>query len=978
MNGKIRLAALLTALLMLFQTIALAEVVTTVDDYNALLESRIEQFVKGTPEVQYAILMALETDEQRGSMLALLSEDQCIALSNYIISLDPPVYKTVNFTHAGPFMPPVDVSGIARMRLMRTTVYSNDNTAVDNEAVYTSKVVSGNPTDGYKLRLETYVTGQTIVDKIEKSIPVDIVLVLDQSGSMAYDFSGNETNTNANRRQYAMKNAVINFISSVAEKYNADDSDHRIAIVTFESNASKLQDWTNVDADGSNTLVGKINNLPPEPSGATNVAAGMSQASTLLGNGYSYTGQNTQRQKVVIVFTDGVPTTSNDFDTGVADNAIATAKNLKDKGVTVYSIGIFNGAKPEQLYGEKWKYTFSSDILCDGSVGSYWGGSWFSGIVGSNDFEDIDIAAGNRFLNYLSSNTPNATNVGLERGRFNPGEHLGASGTGYKITANFNKESNNYYLTAGNAESLNKIFQTISDNIQTGHSNIELGTETVVKDIIADSFQLPTNANVSSIKVYTSDYTSTGSWTEPQKANYPVTIKDNTVSVTGFNFGLYYVDEKREHGRTDTDPDASGDFYGRKLIIEIPIVVKSDFLGGNNVPTNGAASGVYASSDATTPIETFTSPTVNVPIAPIIVTAPDKNVYLLGDLTANALKAGATVKCGGVKINLDPTVTNYGLEPWQNTYVTITPSFEPADSTVLTGLTEDTEYTVGCTIKPNTVITGEGVAVEQTGSATGKINVFLPEMTFADSMVEYLSTHSFPAYFGDTEQGNNYRGLIWKHGDTLSTAEGVTMTGDEPTLAKEYSYAETDIDTAGKIIATADIPVNVTVKIGTTDVTEHVTFIHEACKQDVQCGWDGITDTKKFLLHVTNIVAELTITKKGLDVYAYAGTEDQEMAIFTVVVTTKSGKETYTIALADDKSATIKDVLVGTGYTITEQNGWTWRYGSSEVVKSNDTIVVGGTSVTITNKDPNPYWLGGDNYAVNVFGTGTTSSGAND
>ena len=122
MNGKIRLVALLTALLMLFQTIALAEVVTTVDDYNTLLQSRIEQFVKGTPEVQYAILMALETDDQRESMLALLSEDQCIALSNYIISLDPPVYKTVTFTHAGPFLPPVDVSGIARMRLRRAPV----------------------------------------------------------------------------------------------------------------------------------------------------------------------------------------------------------------------------------------------------------------------------------------------------------------------------------------------------------------------------------------------------------------------------------------------------------------------------------------------------------------------------------------------------------------------------------------------------------------------------------------------------------------------------------------------------------------------------------------------------------------------------------------------------------------------------------------------------------------------------------------
>lgn len=955
MNGKIRLAALLTALLMLFQTIALAEVVTTVDDYNALLESRIEQFVKGTPEVQYAILMALETDEQRESMLALLSEDQCITLSNYIMSLDPPVYKTVNFTHAGPFMPPVDVSGIARMRLMRATVYSNDNTAVDNEAVYTSKVVSGNPTDGYKLRLETYVTGQTIVDKIEKSIPVDIVLVLDQSGSMANDFSGNSS------RQDAMKNAVTKFISSVAEKYNADDSDHRIAIVTFGSNASKLQDWTYVDADGSNTLVSKIDSLPKSPSGATNVAAGMSQASTLLlGNGYRYTGQNTQRQKVVIVFTDGVPTTSSDFDTGVADKAIATAKNLKADGATVYSIGIFGNADPNELYGSE-----------SGNVGASWSGTKF---LFWGDVTKVSIPAGNRFLNYLSSNFQYASELGLTHENY---DYFLVQHEKFTITKNEDRTSTNYYLTATNSQRLNEIFQTISDNIQTGHSNIELGTETVVKDIIADSFQLPTNANESSIKVYTSDYTSTGSWTEPQEADYEadyqVTIKDNTVSVTGFNFSLYYVDEKCEHGRTDTNPDASGNFYGRKLIIEIPIEVKPGFLGGNNVPTNGAGSGVYSGDSC---IETFTSPMVNVPIAYITVTAPDKNVYLLGDLTANDLKTGASAKCDNVPINLDPKASNFGLESWQNKYVNISTNLTTENGTDITSLkdlTEDTTFTLTCTISPSEDPVDGSVgdaASERSGSGRASINVFKPVMTFADSVVEYLSTYTFDEYFTTY----NYKGVVWKHGE--STDSVVTMTGIAPTLQKVYSYVNTDIDGDGKIIATADIPVDVAVKIGKIDVTSHVTFGHQCdCVLDPTCGWNEESGAE-FLLHVKNIVADLTITKKGLDKYAYGAPEDQEMAIFTVTVETKDGQKMYTIALADDQSATIKDVLVGTDYTIAEQNGWTWRY--QNLTDTKGTIVVGGTNVTITNNATNPYWLGGDNYAVNVFGTTSTGEAGND
>lgn len=944
MNGKIRLAALLTALLMLFQTIALAEVVTTVDDYNALLESRIEQFVKGTPEVQYAILMALETDEQRGSMLALLSEDQCIALSNYIISLDPPVYKTVNFTHAGPFMPPVDVSGIARMRLMRAAVYSNDNTAVDNEAVYTSKVVSGNPKDGYKLRLETYVTGQTIVDKIEKSIPVDIVLVLDQSGSMAYDFSGNSTNNDSDRRQYAMKNAVNNFISSVAEKYNADDSDHRIAIVTFASDASQLQDWTNVDASGSNTLARKINSLPDIPSGATNVAAGMSQAETLMGAEYNYSGKNTDRQKVVIVFTDGIPTENTDFDVQVANSAIAAAKRLKADGATVYSIGIFGNADPNELYGSE---SGDVDAFWDAAKVLFWG-----------DVTKVSIPAGNRFLNYLSSNFQYASELGLTYDNFNI---LFVQYERFTITKNEERTSTNYYLTATNSAKLNEIFQTISDNIQTGQSSIALGTETVVKDIVADSFQLPKNAETNGIKVYTSDYTVDKTWTADNEVSLTVNVEGSTVSVTGFDFAKNYVNVDAQNGRDENDPSKTGNFYGRKLIIEIPIQVREGFLGGNNVPTNGANSGVYSGG---TCIETFTSPQVNVPIADITVTAPDKNVYLLGDLTEELLLKNSEIKCGDVIIN--PAEDNFGLQEWQKAYVNISCPI-PSDQL---DLEADSEYKISCTISPKYQSQDDDAATEQSDEKTGNIYVFLPEMTFADSVVEYLSTHSFPTYFEDT----NYRGLVWKHGDKASTDSGVQMTGDEPTLTKEYSYDGTDIDKNGKIIATADIPVNVTVKIDETDVSKYVNFIHVECEQNVQCGWDGKTDTKKFLLHVTNIVADLTITKTGLDEYAYAGTEDQEMAIFTVVVTTKSGKETYTIALANGKSATIKDVLVGTEYTIAEQNGWTWRYGSSNVEASSTTIEVGGTNVTVTNNATNPYWLGGDNYKVNEFGTTSTGN----
>ena len=131
-----------------------------------------------------------------------------------------------------------------------------------------------------------------------------------------------------------MKQAVNNFINEVNKKYS-EEADHRISVVTFGSGAKTLQGWTSVDSEGKTSLGKSINALPQSPSGATNVGAGMQRAETLMGNEYNYTGSNTERQKVVIVFTDGVPTTQSDFDTGVANTAISSAKNLKDGGCTV-------------------------------------------------------------------------------------------------------------------------------------------------------------------------------------------------------------------------------------------------------------------------------------------------------------------------------------------------------------------------------------------------------------------------------------------------------------------------------------------------------------------------------------------------------------------------------------------------------------------------------------------------------------------
>ena len=407
-----------------------------------------------------------------------------------------------------------------------------------------------------------------------KQQPLDIVLVLDQSGSMANNFDKKTS------RQAAMKNAVNGFIDKVAKNYT-EGAAHRISIVTFGSEAKVLQNWTKVDANGTDDLKNKVSGLPETPAGATNVAEGMTKAQTQLSNAQK------DHKKVVVVFTDGVPTTHSDFSTKVATNAIETAKALKDNQTEIYTIGIFNGVNANQLYGEKWAYLFYKDVPCTGEVGSYWGGSSAASLFGGNDFADIDVAAGNRFLNYLSSNFAEVTSIGVERGRYDPSNTL-VDGTGYKITQNFDRFSSDYYLTATDSASLNNVFTQISQNINSA-VNEKLDTTAVVKDTMTEYFNLP--ANTTDIKVYTQNRKADGSWGNRVEATgTTVKIDGQTVTVTGYDYAKNFVSEKAK----------SDSSYGQKLVIEFTITPDRAKLAQDEavkVDTNTGA-GLYLGETA--------------------------------------------------------------------------------------------------------------------------------------------------------------------------------------------------------------------------------------------------------------------------------------------------------------------------------------------------------------------------------------------
>lgn len=784
------------------------------ESQKARVDALYGQLMAAQSTAEVAALAEDMTDAEISAFLSALTEDENAALEAHLNDLAVAEYvlpETVVFTDAGPFMPAVNVAPVRRL-LRAPATYQNDPEPADNGLV-TQKTVTANDGGTYTIRLESWTTG-TVINS-EKTVPVDIVLVLDQSGSMAYDFNGNSPKTNSDRRQYAMKEAVNNFIAAVAEKYSTD-ADHRMAIVTFGSDASTLQGWTVVDAVGKGTLQGKINGLPNSPSGATNVAAGMTQAETLMGSGYSYNGTNTQRQKVVIVFTDGVPTTDSDFDTTVATNAIASAKRLKDGGATVYTVGIFTGANPGELYGAS-----GFDTNSDGTVNSKWvKDTW--GLFPGTDFPEADRPAGNRFLNLLSSNYESAASIGLNRSTKGLGIlHYKIT---YEITLNYSSTGSGYYLTANDSASLNNIFQTISDNIQT--ANIDLGSATVVKDVVTDYFDLP--ANTSAITLYTAAAKADGTFDTPvsNPDGVTATVNNNAVTVTGFDYNANFVSDKvKEDGS-----------YGKKLIVEFTITPKQDFLGGNNVPTNGAASGVYDKDG--NPVENFTVPTTSVPIGDIVVTANDQNVYLLGSVTKEQLLSGsATV--GGTQLILNPAAENYGLQSWQTAYVNITVEIKDESGTVVTSfadLTDDQTYSVTVTVSPKETVAGGATA--KTGTANAAINVFKPELTYEDKTI----------YVGNVAVYNPVE--VWKHVDTVST--GVTMMGQKPTLTPSY-----DPDPESTAL-TECTDVNVTVKIDNVDVTGHVKF-HNGASNHI-----GSASEAEFTVHVLKPI----ITVETQDIWA--------------------------------------------------------------------------------------------------------------
>lgn len=409
------------------------------------------------------------------------------------------------------------------------------------DGVHISKKVEKAAGGNYNLVMEAYVEGNTKI--VDSSRPLDIVLVLDVSGSMAYS-QGLFTDA----KIVSLKSAVDNFIDEVAKKNIAKDGKligHRISIVKFASNKKDdvvgndtymsggfkhnysqiVENLITVDDAGKVELKTAVDSL--QPAGTTRADYGMQLAKDEL----EKNSTDQSRDKVVVMFTDGEPTSGSTFEDKVASAAISASKALKDKEVKVYTVGIFNNANPKADVNSIWTYKE------------------------------------NKYMHAVSSNYPGATFEKIE------GTYTWNFGT--------RAEGSNYYLSAKNSTELNNVFQTISNSITTTH--VKANASAVLRDTLMDQFVL--NGNANDITVQTAAVTgkdTDGEYTWAKELENVDGIKKNvssdgkTVTVTGFDYT----------SKDNVITKNGNDYSGYKLIVTIPIKVNQDYDGWKAGPKN--------------------------------------------------------------------------------------------------------------------------------------------------------------------------------------------------------------------------------------------------------------------------------------------------------------------------------------------------------------------------------------------------------
>ncbi|MGM9916581.1 InlB B-repeat-containing protein, partial [Anaerotignum sp.] len=569
--------------------------------------------------------------------------------------------------------------------LMPATALADDSfdaapapvTSVSTESDNPIQITKSVNEDGNAITMEAYVTNEVTMQ--DKSKPMDIVLVLDVSGSMAnnitsYQYVATQSQgwsyNNINKGDYyykdgenyykvsaeskrdwfsqtywleangqqlggtstsksatlytgvlytrqtassvtkiaALQSAVNNFIDSVAKDAAANNVEHRISIVKFAGTKNNVvgddkydsgqykynysqivKTLTEVSGDGAGNLKTAVNKLTA--AGATSADYGLELANTVLTNSLQENG------KAVVMFTDGEPNHGNGFDGSVAATAVNTAKNLKDSGAKVFTVGVF-----DQTYSD------------ESNVGKY--------------------------MNAVSSNYPSATANG-----------------GWNNLSMGTRAEGNFYYTASNAGELDDVFQSISEEIS--NLTVTADANAVLTDTLSDKFEFGAAVGTDGSGVTVKKVPVTGkengvyTWGSPvDVAGVTVTVDKKTgkIEVKGFDY------TSKENAVTAKTENGVTTYSGYKLVLTFPIAPKADAdweKGTHYYDTNATAGLTNIEKDNEAASELLTdSPQVSVTAYGVDYNAnggqnppTDAKGYLSGT-EATVLPAGGMTKAG--------------------------------------------------------------------------------------------------------------------------------------------------------------------------------------------------------------------------------------------------------------------------------------------------------------------------------------------
>ena len=194
----------------------------------------------------------------------------------------------------------------------------------------------------------------------KNNIPLDIVLVLDVSGSMEDPI----TSTDTTKRITILKDSINQFIEEFA-KNNSKQSDEkyqsRISIIKFAGDKSDkvgndtytenryrynytqiMNDFFTATNDNKAKLEDVVNSI--SPAGATRSDFAMELALKQINQSKNDESRK-DAKRIVFFVTDGQPTTLNNFDDDVANKAITASEEIK-KDAEVYTFGMFSLTDP--------------------------------------------------------------------------------------------------------------------------------------------------------------------------------------------------------------------------------------------------------------------------------------------------------------------------------------------------------------------------------------------------------------------------------------------------------------------------------------------------------------------------------------------------------------------------------------------------------------------------------------------------------